>query len=132
MLVRLEPWQRSHLATTWPSLSIIKAPYGQTITQVQQPMHLSLLWVTSPVFGSFCMAPDRQAVTHGASSQWRHWIANETGLLTSRLILAMGLGCSLLYALTMSFDFECAVVQYTSHSPQPMQASCFAIIFFIP
>jgi hypothetical protein len=57
------------------------------------------------------MAPDKQAVTHGASSQWRHWIAKETGLFTSRLILLMGFGFSLLYALTMSFDFECAVVQ---------------------
>ena len=30
----------------------------------------------------------------------------------------------------MSFDFECWTMQYTSHSPQPMQFSCFAIILF--
>ena len=43
-------------------------------------------------FGVFFIAPDRQAVTQGASSQCRHWMANETGLLTSRLILAYGFG----------------------------------------
>ncbi len=77
------------------------------------------------------MAPARQAVTQGASSQWRHCIAKETGLLTSRRILLMGLGRSLLYALMVSFVFECATVQATSQSPQPMHACWFATIFFI-
>ena len=87
-----KPWHKSHLATTWPSLSIFMAPYGQTIMQVQQPMHFSLLWVTWPVFSSFCIAPDKQAVTHGASSQWRHWMANETGLFTSSCYSAYWFG----------------------------------------
>jgi hypothetical protein len=61
--------------------------------------------------GSLLMAPARHAVTQGASSQWRHCIANEIGFWTSRRTLATGLGRSLLYALIMSFVFECAVVQ---------------------
>jgi hypothetical protein len=125
------PWQRSHLATTLPCQSIFMAPYGQTMMQVQQPMHLPALCLTSPVAWSFCMAPERQAVTQGASLQLRHWIANEIGLLTSNLIRLIGFGCSLLYALIVFFDCECWTVQYTSHNPQPMQASCLAIIFFI-
>jgi hypothetical protein len=78
---------------------------------VQQPMHLSLLWRTSPVLGSLVMAPVKQAETQGASLQWWHCMANETGLLTSRRILLMDLGRSLLYALIASFDLEWATVQ---------------------
>jgi hypothetical protein len=122
--------QKSHLATTLPCLSILIAPYGQTMMHVQQPMHLSLLWVIRPVLASFCMAPARQAVTHGASWQWRHWIAKLIGLFISRRTRLIGLGCSLLYALIGSFDFECCTVHATSHNPQPMQLSCLAIILF--
>ncbi len=75
------------------------------------------------------MAPAKQAVTHGAFSQWRHWIAKEIGLFISMRTLLIGLGCSLLYALIGSFDLECCTVQATSHNPQPMQFSCLAIIF---
>ena len=77
------------------------------MTQVQHPMHLSLSWVTKPVFGSFFMAPERQAVTQGASSQCRHWMANEIGLETSNRTRLIGLGVSLLKAFTTSLDFEC-------------------------
>jgi hypothetical protein len=93
-------------------------------------MHLSLLWVTSPVWGFLVMAPARQAVTQGASWQWRHWMANETGFWTSRLTRLIALGRSLLWALMMSFDLECAVMQATSHSPHPMQTCWLATIFF--
>ncbi len=120
--------QKSHLATTLPCLSILIAPYGQTMMHVQQPMHFSLLWVIKPVFGSFCMAPARQAVTHCAFSQWRHWMAKEIGLFISKRTRLIGLGVSLLYALIGSFDLECCTVQATSHNPQPMQFSCLAII----
>ena len=61
----LKAMARSHLATTCPSLSIFMAPYGQTMTQVQQPMHFSGLCVTRPVFSSFCIAPVRQALRMG-------------------------------------------------------------------
>jgi hypothetical protein len=122
--------QKSHFATTLPCLSILIAPYGQTMMHVQQPMHLSLLCVIRLVFGSFCMAPARQAVTHGASSQWRHCMAKEMGLFISKRTRLIGLGCSLLYALIGSFDLECCTVQATSHNPQPMQFSCLAIILF--
>jgi hypothetical protein len=76
------------------------------------------------------MAPVKQAETQGASLQWWHCMANETGLLTSRRILLMDLGRSPLYALIASFDLEWATVQETSHSPHPMHTSCFATIFF--
>jgi hypothetical protein len=72
------------------------APYGQTIMQVQQPMHFSALCVTNPVSSSLRMAPERQAVTQGASSQCLHWMAKETGLLVSSRTRLIGLGCSLL------------------------------------
>ena len=58
-------------------------------------------------------------------------MANEIGLETSSRTRLIGLGVSLLYALMMSLVFECWTVQYTSHSPQPMHASCLAIILFI-
>jgi hypothetical protein len=77
------------------------------------------------------MAPERQAVTHGASSQCLHWMAKETGLCTSNFTRLTGRGVSLLNALIMSFDLECWTVQWTSQSPHPMQYSSFAMILFM-
>jgi len=58
-------------------------------------------------------------------------MAKLMGLFISSRTRLIGRGLSRLYALTMSFDLECWVVQWTSQSPQPMQASCLAIIRLI-
>jgi hypothetical protein len=52
-----------------PEESGFTAAYGQTIMQVQQPMHFSGLCNTCPVSVSLVIAPVRQAFTQGVSLQ---------------------------------------------------------------
>ena len=87
------------------------APYGQTMIQVQQPMHFSVSCTTSPVSLSWVMAPVRQAFTQGVSLHCWHLIEIEFGLFVSTLTRLIGLGCSFRYALTGSLVLECSTVQ---------------------
>jgi len=107
------------------------APYGQTMMQVQQPMHFSASCTTSPVSLSMLMAPDRQAVTQGVSLHCWHLIEMEYGLFVSTLTRLSGRGCSRLYAFIGSLDLECSTVQWTWQRPHPMHASSLIETRFI-
>jgi hypothetical protein len=87
------------------------APYGQTIMQVQQPMHFSASCVTNPVSLSRVIAPVRQAFTQGVSLHCWHLIEMEFGLFVSTLTRLTGLGLSFRYAFIGSLDLECSIVQ---------------------
>ena len=94
-----------------PEESGFTVPYGQTMMQVQQPMHFSASCVTSPVSLSRVIAPARQAVTQGVSLHCWHLIEIEFGLLVSTRTRLTGRGCSFRYALMGSLDLECSTVQ---------------------
>jgi hypothetical protein len=61
--------QRSHLIAFLPTGSALTPPKGQTITHIQQPMHLLASEVTFPVKESRAIAPVGQAATQAGSSQ---------------------------------------------------------------
>jgi hypothetical protein len=94
-----------------PEESGFIAPNGQTMMQVQQPMHLSGSCVTNPVSLFRVIAPARQAVMQGVSLHCWHRIEIELGLFVSTLTRLTGLGYSLRYALMGSLDLECSTIQ---------------------
>ena len=95
----------------FPEESGFTAPYGQTMMQVQQPMHFSVSCVICPVSWSNFIAPAKQAFTHGVSLQFWHLIEIEFGLFVSILTRLIGFGYSFRYALMASLDLECSIVQ---------------------
>src|ERR1035437_2084332 len=100
------------------------APYGQAMTQDQQPTHCSVSIRTTPA-SFFWIAPEIQARRQSGSSLWRQLVENEIipPFISSTVQREIGRSASCINALIGSFDSECSVMQATSHRWQPIQAS---------